>query len=359
MPSPKVDLIMKRKNITFIFFTALISVIVCLQLFNHFVMLKGNESDCLCSCKVEPGVTPANEESEVDQDPQYPVDKEKMFDDTLNQMLDLLDNMNEIQQSSFGASLHEQLIELLSSIKENRDSTSNARKLKEEVVYTEHIAEPAEIQEVCPEKFMGNSLTYGYPFFRKGFATVNCSQHLPMHDLVTLIFDDLHTSRLDPPAYERVLKGLSKYHPKMKALYITTHTHENDSYVEDINAHVKVVHVDKELKQGEVWSMAIAHVTTKYALIAPHLVEFDDDINLKRLVRILSHNPDVAIVSGAYRTRNGHWDIGCQQSRFINYTLTLQGGYYMSFWECLICDIAPGPWLARTKDLETLGFDKR
>ena len=359
MLSAELDLIMRRKNITFIFLTVLITVIVCLQLFNHIVMLKGNESDCLCSCKVEPGVTPVNEESvvdQVDQVPHYPAENEKMFDDSLTQMLDLLGNMNEVQQNTFGDRLYEQLIELLSSIKDNRGSSSNARKLNEEIIYTEHIAEPAEIQEICPEKFMGDSLTYGYPFFRKGFATVNCSQHIPIHELVTLIFDDLHTSSLDPPAYQRVLKGLSKYHPQMKVTYLTTHTREN---IEDMNANVKVVQVKKELKQGEAWSMAITEVTTKYVLIAPHLVEFDDDINLKRLVRILSHNPDVAVVSGAYRKGNGHWDIGCQQNRFINYTLTLQGGYYMSFWECLICDITPGPWLARTEDLKALEFDKR
>ena len=343
---------MKRKNTTFICLSAVMCVIVCLQLVNHFVMLKGTESECICSCAVAaPQETPVDEKGE--DHPQSPLENEKRFDGNLNEMLELLGNMNEVQQNLFG-DRYEQLLELLSSVKEKRDAANN-EKLTEETVRSEQKAQPAEIQEICPEKFMGESLTYGYPFFRKGFATLNCSQHIPIHDLVTLLFDDLHTSNQNPPAYKRVLNSLSKYHPKMKVVYITRDT---PGGVEGLKSNVTVINVKEEINQGKIWSKALAHVTTKYVLIAPHLMEFDDDINLKRLVRILSHNPDVAIVSGAYRTRNGHWDIGCQQSRFLNYTLTLQGGYYMSFWECLVCDFTPGPWLARTKDLEVLKFDE-
>ena len=333
---------MKRKNTTLICLFVAMSVILCLQLFNHFVMLRGTESECVCSCEMKPGHA---------RIPDTPAESEKRFRANVEEMLELLGGMNEVQQSSFG-DRYEQLLELLNSIKEKRDTSSNTSQLN---IPTETKAQPAEVQEICPEKFMGNSLTYGYPFFRKGFATLNCSQYIPIDDLVTLVFDDLHTSGLHPPAYKRVLKGLSEYHPKMKAVYITRKQQGN---VEALKSNVKVVNVHEKSKRGEVWSKALDHVTTKYVLVAPHLVEFDDDINLKRLVRILSHNSDVAIVSGAYRTRNGHWDTGCLQSRFINYTLTLQGGYYMSFWECLVCDFTLGPWMARTKDLKGLKFDE-
>ena len=335
---------MKRKNATLLCLSGIMSVIVCLQLVNHFVILRGAESECICSCQIES----VGENGRI---PDTPAEGEKRFDANLKEMLRLLGDMNEVQQNSFG-DRYEQLLELLNSIKENRDTFSNTSQL---IVPTETDAQPAEVQEICPEKFMGESLTYGYPFFRKGFATLNCSQHIPIHDLVTLIFDDLHTSSLTPPAYKRVLKGLSEYHPKMKVVYITR---KRKGGMEGLKSNVQVLHVEEKLKQGKIWSKALSRVTTKYVLIAPHLVEFDDDINLKRLVRILSHNPDVAIASGAYRTRNGHWDIGCQQSRFLNYTLTLQGGYYMSFWECLICDFTPGPWMARTKDLKVLKIDE-
>ena len=340
---------MKRKNITLICLSALMSVVVCLQFLNH-VMLKETESECVCSCHMQAGEPLVRQDDEI---PNSPGQNEEKFDKNVKEMIETLGKMNEVQQDSLGEH-YEQLLEILNSIKENRDEASKERNRKEKIIPTELKAQPAEIQEICPEKFMGKSLTYGYPFFRKGFATLNCSQHIPIHDLVTVVFDDIHTKNLNHPAYRRVLDGLAKYYKRIKVVYITKDTHKD---VESIKSDVKVVRIQEELKQGEIWSKAIAHVNTKYVLIAPHLVEFDDDINLKRLVRILSQNPDVAIVSGAHRTPNGHWDIGCLQSRFLNYTLTLQGGYYMSFWECLVCDFIPGPWLARTKDLKQLKFD--
>ena len=42
-------------------------------------------------------------------------------------------------------------------------------------------------KEVCPEKFMGNDSLYGYPFYRKGFEGVNCTEFVPMNKLVTIL----------------------------------------------------------------------------------------------------------------------------------------------------------------------------
>lgn len=347
---------MKRKNVTFVCLSAVMSVIVCLQLVNHFVMLKETATECQCNCDVKPSVSEAlvDEESlKQSLHLEKRKAKERTFDDNVGEMLQMLASMNEVQQISLGDK-YDELYELLTTIKEENGGSKG--KTSTTTRNTEPQALPPEVQEICPEKFMGKSLTYGYPFFRKGFATLNCTQFVPIHELVTIVFDDVYTSSINPPAYKRVLKGLAKYQPKMNVVYVTKNTQGG---VNEIKSNVKVVRVKEMEKLGEMWSKALSHVTTKYVLIAPHLVEFDDDINLKRLVRILSHNPDAAIVSGAYRTRNGHWDIGCRQSRFLNYTLTLQGGYYISFWECVVCDFIPGPWLARTKDLKAMKFDEK
>lgn len=40
-------------------------------------------------------------------------------------------------------------------------------------------------KEVCPEKFMGNDSRYGYPFYRKGFEGVNCTEFVQMNKLVS------------------------------------------------------------------------------------------------------------------------------------------------------------------------------
>lgn len=36
---------------------------------------------------------------------------------------------------------------------------------------------------------MGKNLAYGYPFFRKGFENLNCTDFVPMHKLITLLLD--------------------------------------------------------------------------------------------------------------------------------------------------------------------------
>lgn len=41
-------------------------------------------------------------------------------------------------------------------------------------------------KEVCPEKFMGKDAHYGFPFFRKGFEGVNCTEFVPIDKLVTI-----------------------------------------------------------------------------------------------------------------------------------------------------------------------------
>lgn len=42
-------------------------------------------------------------------------------------------------------------------------------------------------REVCPEIFLGKDQRYGYPFFRKGFEGINCTEFLPINQLVTIL----------------------------------------------------------------------------------------------------------------------------------------------------------------------------
>lgn len=347
--------VMKRTGISFLCLSLVMCVIVGLQLVNHFVMFQKSEADCMCSNSQ----TKRDFKRSVNM-PEPPAAsriKQRTLDEYVDGLLQVLNEMSDTQQSELGENFS-QLNEVLNDIKESRNGVKNSRKLTEEIEPTEtrDPVKGAEIQEICPEKFLGKSLTYGYPFFRKGFATLNCTQFVPVKDLVTVVFDDVYTSVINPPAYERVLRGLSRHFPEVNVVYITKDGSARG--VRDMKNNVKVVPVDGTIRKGEMWSQALEGVKTKYVLIAPNLVDVDDDVDLKRLIRILSHNPDVAIASAAYRTRNGHWDIGCQQMSFRNYTLTLQGGYYLSFWECVVCDFAPGPWLARTQELKQLQFDQ-
>lgn len=340
----------RRMYTTFLCLSLFLCVIVALQLVNHFVIVENTETICDCDAKVEE----KRKRGEFERGDMSPIEKSAKLETYVEDMLELLSNMNEVEKSELGTNFN-RLYEVLKDMKDTRNGIANTRKLKEQFVPSPSNSKSTDNQEVCPEKFLGKTLTYGYPFFRKGFATLNCTQFVPLHEIVTVVFDDIYTSKLDPPAYERVLRGIKKYYPELNVVYLTKN---NPGDVEKIKTNVKVVEVKSGTKQGKMWDTAISKVTTKYVLVAPQLTEFDDDINLKRLVRILSEQPDVTFVSGAYRTRYGHWDIGCLQSMFQNYTLTWQGGYYMSFWDCVVCDFTPGPWLARTKEVQELQFDR-
>jgi hypothetical protein len=341
----------RRAYTTLLCLALFLCVIVALQLVNHFFMARNEDTECNCDAKLSEEI---RFRREADRE-STSVKKPAKLDEYVSGMLELLGNMNEIEQAELGTNFR-RLYEVLQDIKETKNRIRNTRKLSERFIPSpSQKSKSSGGQEVCPEKFLGTTLTYGYPFFRKGFATLNCSQFVPVEELVTVVFDDVYTSRINPPAYERVLKGIKKYYPKMNVVYITKTKPGN---VDKMKSNVKIVQVTDDTKQGEMWDLALHEVNTKYVMVAQHLTEFDDDINLKRLVRILSEQPDVTFVSAAYRTRNGHWDIGCLQSMFQNWTLTLQGGYYMSFWDCVVCDFTPGPWLARTKEVRELQFDR-
>ena len=343
----------RRAYTTFLCLT--LGLLVALQLVNHFFITRNEERKCNCDMKLSEEVRSIIHNPLAESTTKL-VKKPAKLSEYVEGMLELLGNMNEMEQAELGTNFG-RLHEVLLDIKETKNRIRNTRKLSEKFIPTPtEKLQSTSGQEVCPEKFVGKALNYGYPFFRKGFTTLNCSQFVLIEDLVTVVFDDVYTSEINPPAYERVLKGIHKYYPKMNVVYITK---TKPGGVDAMKSDVKIVQVADGAKQGEMWDTAMHEVKTKYVMVAQHLTEFDDDINLKRLVRILSEQPDVTFVSAAYRTRDGHWDIGCLQSVYQNWTLTLQGGYYMSFWDCVVCDFTPGPWVARTNEILQLQFDRQ
>lgn len=212
---------------------------------------------------------------------------------------------------------------------------------------------------VCPEKYLGKDLSVGYPWFRKGFATENCTNSTPMRKLVTVL---LHIHKqLPKPARDLVtlVKSIGKQYPGVKII-IATSTDEprfqNLSSTLTSNLQLRIFSTNH---QGQVWSSLLDGVTTPYVFSATDLTHFDDDIDFVRLIRILSNAEDVVIVGGGYRNQKGLWDIGCLQTSFRNWTMSFRGGYYKSSGDCVACDIVEGPWVGKTEVLKKIGFDKK
>jgi hypothetical protein len=215
-------------------------------------------------------------------------------------------------------------------------------------------------REVCPDKFMGTKLNYGHPFFRKGFDRVPCKDFIPIEQLVTILITMPEESPKPAQTYLEVMQGVAKYFPGIRAILATRKVVA--AGVKGSISKLKVTFENDiigDAKPGVLWQRLVEKVSTRYVLLAPNLTHFDDDINLERMVRVLSYEPMVAFVAGAHRNLTGHWDIGCQQVSYKNMTATYMGGYYRSFNECLVCDFLSGPFMTKTETLKKLKIDTR
>ena len=214
-------------------------------------------------------------------------------------------------------------------------------------------------QEICPEMFAGQDLAYGAPYYRLGFARVKCDDFVPIDKLVTLLM--LVPNDYGKPAmsYIEMMTRISNEYPEVKVVLVTEKELPKAT-MERISA-LKIKFENQLIQgiKGRMWARLVDQVETPYVLIAPYLTHFDDDIDLYRLLRVLSYRDDVAVAGGSYRNLTGHWDLGCRQTSFDYWTLKYTAGYYRSFNECVVCDYLPGPFTAKTEWLKMLKFDTR
>ncbi|XP_028414289.1 uncharacterized protein LOC114537445 [Dendronephthya gigantea] len=215
----------------------------------------------------------------------------------------------------------------------------------------------AKSQEVCPEKFAGKDLGYGKPYYRLGYARVKCDTFVPINQLVTLL---MYVPREHPkPAmsYLSMMTTISNDYPEVPVI-LATEKELNKETIRKISG-LKIKFKNDVIKgnKGSMWAKLLEQVATPYVLIAPYLTHFDDDIDLYRLLRVLSYRDDISVAGGSYRNLTGHWELGCRQLSFNYWTAKYTAGYHRSFNECVVCDFLPGPFAAKTEWLRSLKFD--
>ena len=213
-------------------------------------------------------------------------------------------------------------------------------------------------QEVCPETFKGKDLSYGYPYFRKGFDIENCSDFVPINKLVTILI--VLPKELSTSEHLDIFKGIASYYPNIRVVLAVKEKISSEfvSTISNLKIDFKTI-VSKDFSEGLVWSKLLVEVDTPYVMFAPEITHFTDDVNLERLVRVLSYNKDTIISGGSHRNLRGEWDIGCLQVLFRNWTAHNRGGYYRSFSECVVCDVLSGPFVAKTEQINHFGLDNR
>ena len=232
-----------------------------------------------------------------------------------------------------------------------------------------------ESQVLCPEVYKGS--IHGYPFYTKGFEIEDCSVKRDIKDLVTLIFDEVvektaagvennifnQTSRVDhlltfkesvyrlfPGIRVNIILGKTWNQRELEAI-------KNKTSQNKLPTKASIYSLrNYGFNKGELLQSIIDRIKTEFILIAPRLTNFTNDINLERLVRVLSTRKNTLFAGGSFRNLTGHWSHGCLQTQLKNYTLSYKAGYYRSFSECLVCDYIPGPFLAKTAVLRDIGF---
>ena len=210
-------------------------------------------------------------------------------------------------------------------------------------------------KEVCPEKFMGKDSRYGFPFYRKGFEGVNCTEFVPMDKLVTILVTLPEERSVEEQ--NQVFQGIDKHYPQMP-ITLVSNTEPTLTGITKLKLNFKNI-VFKDLTHGETWSKLLEEVKTPYVLFAPDITRFTDDVNLERLVRMLSENQDTIIAGGSHKNLRGEWDKDCLQVMFKNWTAHFRSGYYHSFNDCIVCDAISGPFMAKTKELKQIGIDEK
>lgn len=235
---------------------------------------------------------------------------------------------------------------------------------------------------VCPEVYRGS--IHGYPFYRQGFETEECSFKKDMREHVSLIFDDVvvtdkavdkatnfshHTGLTGTvttvTAFLTFFDSVYRLFPRIRTHFILGKNWNQRTYNEIKERTASNVFASFHSLRHNAYSKAellqniIDEVDTNYVLIAPSLTHFTNDVNLERLLRVLSTRENIFVAGGSSRNLTGYWSNGCLQMQLKNYTLAYKSGYHHSFAECLVCDYLSGPFMAKVTPLKQIGFHLR
>jgi hypothetical protein len=202
---------------------------------------------------------------------------------------------------------------------------------------------------ICPERFF-------FPANAENkweFQTENCSYSSPISRLLTITLNCVNmTSR----ERDTLVEAVHAYDPHIRIVMAVSNDGARINSTTD-KTYLKEVLLNPYLYEGVIWNSLVAEVNTSYVLIGRNLNWYTADGNLERLVRELERL-EVGVASGAYRTPDGHWRMGCQQSALANYRLVYEIGYFESRHECVYCDYVEGAFVSSAKLLRQFPFSK-
>ena len=197
--------------------------------------------------------------------------------------------------------------------------------------------------DVCPEVYNGTK--FGYPFYEKGWVSINCTNVKPLHSVVSVLVNTIAYPKQDENYIETVIKGITETYPTVQ-VYLATGS-VNVMKAAQNYKNVDVVLIDKaQVAKG--WNILVRKASTPYVLVARDVFHFTWLTQLERQIRVTSQIPYVEVAGGSYRNFSGHWKAGCVQTTMKNYVLKYQEGYLHSKNGCMLCDYLQGPFVTKT-----------
>ena len=200
---------------------------------------------------------------------------------------------------------------------------------------------------VCSENYLGID---DYQPSAKRPAMANCSKIPPLSSVLSILINGFDYTTLRQ--IHVVLRDINVAYPKL-----TVHLAVQERILFPVDAKINIIqHVfGKRPAASDAWNQLVANATTEYVLVGRRIERFIWHAMLERMVRVVSEL-GVDAVGGSLRTPDGHWSMGCQQTRLRNYTLTYRDGYNMSTNSCAYCDYIPSPFVSRTSTLRAVKF---
>ena len=201
---------------------------------------------------------------------------------------------------------------------------------------------------VCPDKYIGTNADY--PWFEKGRVLTNCTKAPPFQTILSILLNGR-----DYPDQSKIILVLREIYATYPRLTVHLAVAEKLLIPEDVKVVVHQHILGNDPASSSIWNTLVERATTEYVLVARQIEHFQWYVLLERMVRILSEL-GVKAVGGAIRTPDGHWAMGCQQTRLRNYTLTYRDGYHTSKQSCAYCDYIPSSFVSRTSTLRAIQF---
>ncbi|KAF0295194.1 hypothetical protein FJT64_007231 [Amphibalanus amphitrite] len=206
-------------------------------------------------------------------------------------------------------------------------------------------ADRGAVRRVCPERYVNS--TVGYPFFYDGWRSAACPLRRDYGRLLTVLL--VVAEPADVARVRRVLAGLNEQLPGVPArVAVVDGLGGRLAPFRDVTEVPVAASAGRPPPLAALLNRLLAGAATDYVLLGAELERLDPDADLERLLRE-AERQRAAAVAGAARAPDGRWSLGCFQVRLANYSLRYRAGYWRSRHECVRCDHAAGPLLARAE----------